>query len=104
MPSFDELLAQLLDEPEEVLAALNDVVNRGRIQADDLDHEAVEILARYELVTFLVQRARRGPVRTWVYPTPLGLRTFAFLEKEAEREEVPAPKPKRNSRDSGVSR
>ena len=105
MPSFEELLAQLLDEPEEVLATLNDVVNRGRLQADDLDAEAVETLARYDLVTFLVQRARRGPVRTWVYPTPLGLRTFAFLEKEAEREEAPLPtKPKRRSRDSGVSR
>lgn len=106
MPSFDELLAQLLEEPEEVLATLNDVVNRGRLQADDLDPEAVEILARYDLVTFLVQRASRGPVRTWVYPTQMGLRTFAFLEKEAEREEHPAPAPrsKRRPRDSGVSR
>ncbi|HWH08799.1 MAG TPA: hypothetical protein VNX21_06330 [Candidatus Thermoplasmatota archaeon] len=106
MSSFDELLAQLLDEPEEVLASLNDVVNRGRLQADDLDAEALDILARYDLVTFLVQRTRRGPVRTWVYSTPMGLRTFAFLEKEAEREEAraPAPKPKRRSRDSGVSR
>lgn len=105
VPSFDELLAALLEEPEEVLATLNDVVNRGRLQADDLDPEAVEVLARLDLVTFLVQRARRGPVRSWVYPTPLGLKTFAFLEKEAEREEAPLPKPpKRRSRDSGVSR
>lgn len=104
MPSFEELLSQLLEEPDEVLATLNDVVNRGRIQADDLEPEALEALSRYELVTFLVQRARKGPVRTWTYPTPLGLRTFAWLEKEAERVEAAPTPTRRRSRDSGVRR
>lgn len=102
MPSFEELLGALLEEPEEVLAALNDVVNKGRIQAVDLEPEAIDALARFDLVTFLVQRARRGPVRTWVYPTPLGLKTYAFLEKEAERVE-PVPVQRRRPRDPGVS-
>lgn len=103
MSSFDELLAQLLDEPEEVLAALNDVVNRGRIQAVDLDPDALDVLARMDLVTFLVQRSGKGPVRNWAYPTPLGLKTFAWLERAAEREDPPAPTTKRR-RDSGVRR
>ena len=86
MPSFEELLAELLEEPEEVLGILSDVVNRGRLQADDLPAEELGTLARYDLVTFLVQRAPRSPLRTWAYPTPLGLKVFALLEREAERE------------------
>ena len=84
---MEDLLAQLLDEPDEVLGCLSDIVNRGRIQAGDLPAEAVEALADYELVTFLIQRFPRQPLRTWVYPTPLGLRVFAVLEREAERQE-----------------
>lgn len=99
MPAFEELLAELLEEPEEVLGILSDVVNRGRMQADDLPSEGVEALASYDLVTFLIQRAPRAPLRTWVYPTPLGLRVFAFLEREAEREAArdPPPRPRKRT-------
>jgi len=83
---IDELLAELLEEPAEVLGILGDVVNRGRLNAEDLNSEHVEILSRYDLVAFLVQRAPRQRVRSWVYPTPLGLKVFAVLEREAERE------------------
>lgn len=86
---FDELLAALIEEPEEVLGILSDVVNRGRLQADHLPEEALDALAGYDLVAFLVQRAPRQQVRTYVYPTPLGLRVFATLEREAERLESP---------------
>ena len=105
MPSFDDLLAQLLEEPEEVLGILSDVVNRGRLNAEDLPAESVEILAKYDLVVFLVQRMPKRPVRTWVFPTPLGLKTFAVLEREAERQEAEKPAPRarrRGRRDSGV--
>lgn len=107
MPAFDDLLAQLLEEPEEVLGILSDVVNRGRLHADDLPAETLEILSKYDLIAFLVQRAPKKRVRTWVYPTPLGLKTFAILEREAERQEKeaeahPAPRPRRGRRDSGV--
>ena len=37
MPSFDELLAELLEESEEVLGVLADIVNKGRMQADYLE-------------------------------------------------------------------
>lgn len=86
MTNIDELLAQLLEEPEEVLGVLADVVNRGRLSADDLSGEILELLGKYDLVSFLIQRAPRQRVRTWVYPSPLGLRLFAVLEREAERE------------------
>lgn len=85
MDAFDELLAALIEEPEEVLGILNDVVSRGRMQAEYLPAETVEALADYGLVTFLIQRPPRQPLRTWVYPTPLGLRVYATLEREAER-------------------
>lgn len=86
MDSFDELLAGLIeDEPEEVLGILADIVNKGRLQAEHLPPELLETLAQYELVAFLISRAPRQPLRTWVYPTPLGLRVFATLEREAER-------------------
>lgn len=110
MASFDELLAQLLEEPPEVLGILADVVARGRMKADDLPEESLETLAKYDLVAFLVTRAPKRPVRTWVYPSPLGLKLFAVLEREAERQEPPKtikvrakPKGRRSSRDSGVS-
>lgn len=106
MPSFEELLNQLLEAPEEVLASLNDVVSKGRIQADDLDGEALQVLAHLDLVSILVQRTKKGPVRSWIYPSPMGLKTFAFLEREAERvEETQVVKVKRRGRrDTGVSR
>lgn len=109
MPDFDALLAELLEEPEEVLGVLNDVVNRGRLQADDLPSEAAGILADYELIAFLITRAPRQPLRSWVYPTPLGLRVFATLEREAERilaeEKVrPRASKKRKGKGTGVSR
>ena len=85
MDSFDELLAALIEEPEEVLGILNDVVNRGRMQAEYLPADALASLNEYGLVAFLIQRAPRQPLRTWVFPTPLGLRVFATLEREAER-------------------
>ena len=89
-----------------MLGILSDVVNRGRMRADDLPPETVDILAKYELVVFLVQRAPKRPVQTWVYPSPLGLKTFAILEREAERVEhkSPAPRPrsKRDRNDTGV--
>lgn len=100
VPTFDEMLAELLEEPEEVLGVLSDVVNRGRMQADDLPPDALESLAFYDLVTFLIQRSPGRPVRTWTYPTPLGLKTFAILEREAERQEnerKAATSPRRNS-------
>lgn len=87
VPSFDELLAEFLEEPEEVLASLSDVVNRGRIQADFLDAEALDSLSQYDLVVYLIQRTPGRPVRTWVYPSPMGLKLFSVLEVEAEREE-----------------
>lgn len=102
MPSFEELLTELLDEPEEVLGILSDIVNRGRLQADDLPGDALETLAGYDLVTFLIQRAPRRPMRAWVYPTPLGLRVFAFLEREAEREAArEQPRARRNGKRTG---
>lgn len=88
MPSFDELLAEFLEEPEEVLASLSDVVNKGRIQADFLEAEALDSLSQYDLVVYLIQRTPGRPVRTWVYPSPLGLKLFSVLEREAEREEA----------------
>lgn len=87
VPTFDEMLAELLEEPEEVLGVLSDIVNRGRLQADDLPPDVLEILAHYDLVTFLIQRSPGRPIRTWTYPTPMGLKTFAILEREAERQE-----------------
>jgi hypothetical protein len=103
VPPFDDLLAQLLEEPEEVLGHLSDIVTRGRMKADDLPAETLEVLAKYDLVVFLVQRAPKRPIRTWVYPSPLGLKTFAILEREADRQE---PKvvaaSRRRPRDSGV--
>lgn len=104
VPSFEELLAEFLEEPEEVLASLSDVVNRGRIQADFLESEALDALSKYDLVVYLIQRTPGRPVRTWVYPSPLGLKLFSILEREAEREEERqrklAAKP-RNRRRSG---
>lgn len=98
VPSFDELLAEFLEEPEEVLASLSDVVNKGRIQADLLEPEALDSLSRYDLVIYLIQRTPGRPVRTWVYPSPLGLRLFSLLEVEAEREEERQQKLKANPR------
>lgn len=88
VPSFDELLAEFLEEPEETLASLSDVVNKGRMQADHLEPEALEALGRYDLVVYLIQRTPGRPVRAWVYPSPLGLKLFSILEVEAEREEA----------------
>lgn len=106
VPSFDELLAEFLEEPEEVLGALNDVVLRGRMQADTLPAEPLEILSQYDMVAYLIQRSPGRPVRTWVYPSPLGLRMFALLEREAEREAERERQlaPPRNRRRSGKSR
>lgn len=86
MRSFDELLADFLEEPEEVLSVLNDLVTRGRMQADTLDGEALQILGQYDMTAYLITRSAGRPVRTWVYPSPLGLRMYALLEREAERE------------------
>jgi hypothetical protein len=85
VPDFDALLAQLLEEPEGILGILSDVVERGRLQADELPPEQLEILGRYDLISFLITRKAKRPMRTWVYPTPLGLRVYATLEREAER-------------------
>ena len=60
VPTFDDMLAQLLEEPEEVLGVLADVVSRGRMQADDLPPEILEVLAKYDLVAFLVAWAVAG--------------------------------------------
>lgn len=84
--SFDEMLAEFLEEPHEVMGVLSDIVTRGRMQADYMEPEALERLAHYDLVAYLIQRSPGRPVRTWVYPSPLGLRVFALLEREAERE------------------
>lgn len=109
MRSLDELLAEFLEEPKEVLGLLADIVRRGRMRADDLEHELVEVLTEYDLVAFLLQRSPRRPVETWVYPSPLGLRVFAALEREAEREaarEAPkrAPRGKRRRGAKGSTR
>lgn len=103
MPSFDEILAELLEEPEQVLGVLADVVSRGRLQADDLDGEILDILSRHDLIVYLMSRTGgRGAVRTWVYPSPLGLKVFAILEREAEKA-APPPKPKtRRGRRTGA--
>lgn len=85
MSPFEETLARLLEEPEEALGILADIVGRGRIQADDLPSNLVGILAQYDLVVFLVEKRPRQPTRTWVFPSPLGLRLYAMLEREAER-------------------
>lgn len=84
--SFDELLAEFLEEPQEVLGVLSDIVVKGRMQADYVEPEHLERLGHYDLVAYLIQRSPGRPVRTWVYPSPLGLRIFACLEREAERE------------------
>jgi hypothetical protein len=98
VPDFDELLAQFLEEPAEVLGILSDIVNRGRIQAEDLPQDTLRTLTEYELVVFLFEKKRRQPARTWVYPSPLGLKTFALLERAAEDPEVePQPRPRRRS-------
>jgi hypothetical protein len=105
--SFDEMLADFLEEPEEVLGVLNDLVVRGRMQADTLDGEALQILASYDLVAYLIQRSPGRPVRAWVYPSPLGLKVFALLEREAEREaerEKQLHAKPRSKRRSGKSR
>ncbi|MEA3200381.1 MAG: hypothetical protein QOE90_1809 [Thermoplasmata archaeon] len=108
MPDFDALLAELLEEPEEVLGILSDVVERGRLQADDLPAESVEILSGYDLVAFLITRKARRPMHTWVYPTPLGLRVYATLEREAERvaalEAQPQVRTGKRGNRTGVSR
>ena len=104
MPTFDDMLARLLEEPEEVLGSLADVVSRGRMHAEDFSPETLEVLAKYDLVAFLVQRQPKRPVRTWVYPSPLGLKTYAVLEREAERVEPPKVRVSRRKRnDTGVS-
>lgn len=87
VPSFDELLAELLEESEEVLGVLADIVNKGRMQADYLEPEVLDVLARFDLIAYLIQRSPGRPVRTWVYPSPTGLKVFAVLEREAERQE-----------------
>jgi len=106
--SFDDLLAELLEEPPEVLGILSDVVNRGRMQADDLPTETVDTLTKFDLVAILVQQKPKQRVRSWVYPSPLGLKVFAVLEREAERQEAERVKPKvraKGRRDSsGVTR
>lgn len=109
VPSFDEFLNQFLEEPPEVMGTLADIVTRGRMQADDLTSESLETLAKFDLVAFLVTRAPGRPVRTWVYPSPLGLRLFAVLERETEREEqrarpVKVSARRRRGSKSGVSR
>lgn len=86
VPPFDELLADFLEEPASVLGALSDIVNKGRMQADYLETDALEALGEYDLVLYLIQRSPGRPVRTWVYPSPTGLRVFGFLERAAERE------------------
>lgn len=87
VPSFDELLAELLEQSEEVLGALSDIVSKGRMQADYLEAEVLDVLSQFDLVVYLIQRSPGRPVRTWVYPSPLGLKVFSVLEREAEREE-----------------
>lgn len=87
MPTVDELLAELLEEPEGVLGVLSDVVNKGRMQADYLEPDILDILSKYDLILYLIQRTPGRPIRTWVYPSPMGLKIFAVLEREAEKEE-----------------
>lgn len=87
VPTVDELLAELLEEPEVVLGVLSDVVNKGKMQAEYLEPEFLDILSRYDLIMYLIQRSPGRPVRTWVYPSPMGLKIFAVLEREAERQE-----------------
>jgi len=86
VPSFDELLAELLEESDQALGVLADVVNKGRMQADYLEPEILDILSKFDLVSYLIQRTAGRPVRTWVYPSPMGLKVFAVLEREAERQ------------------
>lgn len=85
MSQFEETLARLLEEPDEVLGILADIVGRGRLQADDLPTGLLAILSEYDLVVFLVEKKPRQPTRTWVFPSPFGLRLYATLEREAER-------------------
>lgn len=87
VPTVDELLAELLEEPEVVLGVLADVVNKGKMQADYVEPETLDILSRYDLISYLITRTPGRPVRTWVYPSPMGLKIFAVLEREAERQE-----------------
>lgn len=81
-----------------MLASLSDVVNKGRIQAEHLEPEAVEALSKYDLIVYLIQRTPGRPVRTWVYPSPMGLKLFSVLEREAEREEERQQKLKATAR------
>lgn len=110
VPSFDELLAELLEESEQALGVLSDVVNKGRLQADYLEPEILDVLSKFDLVCYLIQRTPGRPVRTWVYPSAMGLKVFAVLEREAERqtererkERAAAAKPRRNRRRSGAA-
>lgn len=86
VPSFDELLAELLEESDQALGVLADVVNKGRMQADYLEPDLLDILSKFDLVAYLIQRTPGRPIRTWVYPSPMGLKVFAVLEREAERQ------------------
>lgn len=102
MPSFDELLAELLEESEQVLGVLGDVVNKGRIQADYLEGDVLDVLSRFDLILYLISRSPGRPVRTWVYPSAMGLKVFGILEREAdraaERERLAAKMKPRNRR------
>jgi hypothetical protein len=105
VPSFDELLAELLEESEQVLGVLADIVNKGRMQADYLEPELLNVMSRFDLIAYLIQRSPGRPVRTWVYPSPLGLKVFGVLEREAdraaERERLAAKLKPRSRRRSG---
>jgi len=85
---FANRLGALLEEPEEALGLLHDLVNRGRMQAHDAPSRFLHILREHELIAVLVQKKDRQPLRTWVYPTPLGLQIYATLERAADRHEA----------------
>ena len=108
MTDIDDLLADRLEEPEQVLGILSDIVEAGRLQADELPSEAIGILSRYQLVAFLITRRTNRPLRSWVYPTPLGLSIYGVLEREAERvaaEEKLKPRVRKGrGKRTGVSR
>lgn len=98
MPDFEEFLARILEEPAEVLGILSDVVNSGRIQADVLPQDSLRTLAQNDLVVFLFEKRARQAPRSWVYPSPMGLRIYAMLEREAERAEEAEPRPRTKQR------
>lgn len=85
MNRLDVTIAALL-EHETAMGILSDIVNHGRLVADDLPHDDIVFLTRVGCLQFLAQKRDGRAVRLYAYPSQLGLRVFATLEREADRQ------------------